>query len=130
MSLFGKDTYNYIKNEIDYDKLASAIVKAQELKEISDAEKFKKTKPSIKAKILMCILGFFTFAFIVFGVISICEKEFANGAKLFLFATIYGLLIYSEYIMSKTKNKNIIFNISSIIIAVTSFVLNIVTDVL
>ena len=30
MSLFGKDTYNYINNEIDYDKLAEAIVKAQQ----------------------------------------------------------------------------------------------------
>lgn len=31
MSLFGKDTYNYINNEIDYNKLAEAIVKAQEI---------------------------------------------------------------------------------------------------
>lgn len=31
MSLFGKDTYNYIHNEIDYDKLAEAIVKAQKI---------------------------------------------------------------------------------------------------
>ena len=31
MSLFGKDTYNYINNEIDYDKLAQAIVKAQKI---------------------------------------------------------------------------------------------------
>lgn len=31
MSLFGKDTYNYINNEIDYNKLAEAIVKAQKI---------------------------------------------------------------------------------------------------
>ena len=44
MSLFGKDTYNYINNEIDYDKLAEAIVKAQKSTEEKQCNKDNKTK--------------------------------------------------------------------------------------
>lgn len=48
MSLFGKDTYNYINNEIDYDKLAEAIVKAQKQAEEEQYKEETKTKITIK----------------------------------------------------------------------------------
>lgn len=48
MSLFGKDTYNYINNEIDYDKLAEAIVKAQNQAEKEQCNEENKTKITIK----------------------------------------------------------------------------------
>lgn len=45
MSLFGKDTYNYINNEIDYEKLAKAIVKAEnELLEDKKKEEIKQNQ--------------------------------------------------------------------------------------
>lgn len=48
MSLFGKDTYNYINNEIDYDKLAEAIVKAQKNADEEQCNEENKTKITLK----------------------------------------------------------------------------------
>ena len=48
MSLFGKDTYNYINNEIDYNKLAEAIVKTQNQAEEEQCNQENKTKITIK----------------------------------------------------------------------------------
>lgn len=55
MSLFGKKTYNYITNEIDYEKLAKAIVKANE-----EIEEKKQKKPSFFTRVIAgCLLGLF-----------------------------------------------------------------------
>lgn len=48
MSLFGKDTYNYINNEIDYDKLAETIVKAQNHAKEEQCNQENKTKITIR----------------------------------------------------------------------------------
>ena len=49
MSLFGKDTYNYITNEIDYEKLAKAIVSAKEIERNEAREKLEKTNKDMVA---------------------------------------------------------------------------------
>lgn len=70
MSLFGRDTYNYINNEIDYDKLEKAIVKAY--KELEN-EKQEKSKVLISAMalfiavlfaVIFVVIGFFIVAFV------------------------------------------------------------------
>ena len=41
MSLFGKDTYNYITNEIDYEKLADAICNEQQKRNIQSENEWQ-----------------------------------------------------------------------------------------
>ena len=50
MSLFGKDTYNYINNEIDYKKITNAIVEAKAVEENIVKEQIEKDKQALIEK--------------------------------------------------------------------------------
>ena len=50
MSLFGKDTYNYINNEIDYKKITDAIVEAKAVEENIIKEQIEKDKQALIEK--------------------------------------------------------------------------------
>ena len=50
MSLFGKDTYNYINNEIDYKKITDAIVEAKAVEEKIVKEQIEKDKQALIKK--------------------------------------------------------------------------------
>lgn len=50
MNLFGKDTYNYINNEIDYKKITDAIVEAKAVEENIIKEQIEKDKQALIEK--------------------------------------------------------------------------------
>ena len=75
MSLFGKKTYNYITNEIDYEKLAKAIVKANE-----EIEEKKQKKPSFFTRFIAgLIFGLFIVLIVlIIGFIFIFCRAYIN----------------------------------------------------
>ena len=82
MSLFGKDTYNYINNEIDYEKLAKAIVKAEnELLEDKKKEEIKQNQAILAQR--EKILKIKNFSYIKFKPWSVLRQILNNIAVFF-----------------------------------------------
>lgn len=125
-----------VNNEIDYEKLAKAIIKAQKT-EVEDEElRFKNTKLKKKNKAwcIICIViavGFFVLS--VFGIILTLLKVYAFGCiksiSLSLIGMVFLLLRYNIIVMDKSNNIGMKTSMYSITIAVTSLVMNVLNIV-
>lgn len=125
MSLFGKDTYNYVKNEIDYDKLAEAIVKAQ-----NDVKKPKKNTSKLRSTAMTFFNG--VVYSVVYSLAALCiyatwtESYAKQSASLIgcviltiilAFIGIYALLCQQESFQDKDSDAREHFNINVSLIA-------------
>ncbi|MBQ3549338.1 MAG: hypothetical protein IJA41_00015 [Clostridia bacterium] len=124
MSLFEKKIYN-VKNEIDYDKLADAIVSAQERKEQKDREAFSKAKVKGLSKLLAIVLIIAAIVMFVGGVDLIISKSYMNGFKAIMCAAVFIVLNRILCIMAKTRKVDIILNLTSIVLAMVSVAISV-----
>lgn len=130
-----------VKQEIDYDKLADAIVKAQKkLKE--DEEKVEK-KPLATYTLLQLIASIFLF---IFGIvififcpaigytIGISDYTWEENVSMFIFAFGIGvisiLLFAGAYEVYTTDKKEFINNIFTAIMAFSTLIITIISAVI
>lgn len=148
MSLFGKDTYNYINNEIDYDKLAEAIVKAQKSTEEKQCIKDNKTKIYVSlmavcvtiifvALFILCI-GFFIFGCMI--LFELVENENWNNMSTsfkIAFGVEYGLILiailffgvsfmFAAVEIYKEKDRDFVMSSFSSVIGFAAFIVSLI----
>lgn len=130
-----------VKQEIDYDKLAEAIVNAQKkLKE--DEEKVEK-KPSatyvllqLITAILLFILGSIIFIFcpIIGYTIGIFDYTWQENVDMFIIALVIGMFsvlsFAGAYEIYMTDNKEFINNIFTAIMAFSTLIIAIISAVI
>ena len=145
MSILGKDTYNYITNEIDYDKLADAIVKANEEVE---CERQKQSKIltssmalllSVLFTLLSAVVGFFTYAisYLYIRLFTTINQSNLGGVKIaslniliciiilaMLVVTI--IMIVSAVKIYREKDKNFIMSAFSGVVGFAALVVAII----
>lgn len=124
MSLFEKNVY-HVNREIDYEKLANAILSAEEKKEKKEQEDFKAKTLPLKNIIGMIFTGVAIIIFVILAIISFISKDIITGAK-FLLLFMTGILFeYTIYIMGKSANRQLLLSIYSILIAMVSLVISV-----
>lgn len=126
-----KTVINNIKElnlEIDCDKLADAIVKAEEKSEKKRKEEEKRRKPSLKHRVVNSLMQGGGIALIALALV-LFVFSIINIISVFKFAT-FGLFLIicgkTYYIVGKTDDAQLSLGILSFLIAL----LSIVTDVL
>ena len=143
--MFGKKNrsmiqYNYnYNNEIDYDKLAEAIVSANEKfavqKEKEEKERMKKAELPKSAVICNIVLGLLIVCLLAVSIAIFFNFEVSLGeriitiSKLLLVAFIYIFLIVVVSSVSKNKDRNFGFNMLSLFFAICSFVVSLLGEV-
>ena len=126
MSLFGKDTYNYITNEIDYDKLADAIVNAQEKKEKIDRENFKNKKISGFTKFFSVGCIAVAIFLVLVSIPSFVERDIISGLKILLMSALFIVLRFALIITAKTTDKNYSINVAAVTLALAAVILDVI----
>lgn len=115
-----------VNNEIDYDKLAEAIVKAQEKKEKVDRENFKNKKISRFTKFFSvgCIVA--AIFLVLFSIFSFVGRDIISGLKILLMSALFMVLRFALIITAKTTDKNYSINVAAVTLALAAVILDVI----
>lgn len=114
------------KIEIDYDKLAEAIVKAQEKKEKIDRENFKNAKTSGFTKCISIGCIVVAVFLILISIPYFVEKEIISGLKIILMSALFVVLRFAVIITAKTTDKNYSINVAMVTLALAAVILDVI----
>ena len=122
-----------IQMDIDYEKLANAIVKAQskaeEQKLQNEKNRIKNTKLSKFSILKIAILSIFALICLVFGLVNLTitaidlQTRLINSFRFLYFSIAYAFLAFVQYAISKNRNQNFVFNMLSVVLAFATFIL-------
>lgn len=126
MSLFEKKIY-HINNEIDYNKLAEAIVNAEEKKKAKENEEFKKAKLSWGFWLIIVLSIIAGIYFLLLSISAIILGEYIDALKTFMFVLGDVFLIVASVFIGKTKDKNYIIGLGGLVFSFVSIVITVVT---
>lgn len=140
--LFKKESPTIVvKQEIDYDKLADAIVKAQ--MKLKEEEEKQEKKPSaaytlfqLTAAIFLFIFGIAIFAFCptIGYMIGISDFEAGTNVGLFLLALVFGLIsmlaLAGAFEVYTSNKRDFINNVFTAIMAFSTLIITIISAVI
>ena len=114
--------------EIDYDKLAEAIVKAnlktEKIKTETEKNRIKNKKLSKGTIALMVIFAIFSTLFILGAILNFTRKDGTDmGIKCILWAGTYIVIFFTTWLIGKNNEINFVINIISLVIALTALVI-------
>lgn len=126
MSLFEKKIY-HVNNEIDYEKLAEAIVNAEEKKKAKENEKFKKAKLSWGFKLIIVLSIIACVCFLLLSISALILGKYIDALKMFMFVLGVVFLIIASIFIGKTKDKNYIIGLGGLVFSFISIVITVFT---
>lgn len=116
-----------VNNEIDYDKLAEAIVNAEEKKKAKENAEFKNAKLSWGFWIIIVLTMLAGIFFLLLSINALVQNHYIDALKTFLFVLGDAFLIEASVFIGKTKDKNYIIGLGGLVFSFVSIVITVVT---
>ena len=108
--------------------ITSSILNAEKQKELNELAEFKAKKLSIGHIMVLAVLGLIASTIFCGSVFYLfIEKQCLLGMKMLMCGIFCILLMYTIYVKGKSTNTNLLLNMYSILIAVASLTVGILT---